>query len=76
MTDAITSRPISKLAPLLRKREISPVELLEATLQRVHQLQPKLNSFITITEEQGRQAVVHAADEMRYGHSLKDRFET
>lgn len=86
MTQELISRPISELAPLLRKRAISPVELLEATLQRIHQLQPKLNSFITITEKEGRQAAVRAEDEIHHGHyrgplhgipiSIKDLFAT
>jgi aspartyl-tRNA(Asn)/glutamyl-tRNA(Gln) amidotransferase subunit A len=86
MTEELISRPISELAPLLQKRAISPVELFEATLQRIHRLQPKLNSFITITEEEGRQAAVRAEDEIQRGHyrgplhgipiSIKDLFAT
>jgi len=86
MTEELISRPISELAPLLRKRAISPVELFDATLQRIHRLQPKLNSFITITEEKGRQAAIRAEDEIRHGYyrgplhgipiSIKDLFAT
>jgi aspartyl-tRNA(Asn)/glutamyl-tRNA(Gln) amidotransferase subunit A len=86
MTQELISRPISELAPLLRKRAISPVELFDATLQRIHRLQPKLNSFITITDEEGRQAAIRAEDEILHGHyrgplhgipiSIKDLFAT
>jgi aspartyl-tRNA(Asn)/glutamyl-tRNA(Gln) amidotransferase subunit A len=86
MTEELILRPISELAPLLRKRAISPVELFDTTLQRIHRLQPKLNSFITITEEEGRQAAVRAEDEIQHGHyrgplhgipiSIKDLFAT
>ena len=86
MTEELISRPISELAPLLLKRAISPVELFDATLQRIHRLQPKLNSFITITEEEGRRAAIRAEDEIQHGHyrgplhgipiSIKDLFAT
>jgi len=86
MKEELISRPISELAPLLRKRAISPVELFDATLKRIHQLQPKLNSFITITEKEGRKAATAAEDEIRRGQyrgplhgipiSIKDLFAT
>jgi aspartyl-tRNA(Asn)/glutamyl-tRNA(Gln) amidotransferase subunit A len=44
--------PISELAPRIKGREISPVELTEAALDRAHKLQPRLNSFITLLPEQ------------------------
>ena len=43
---------ISELAPLIQAREVSPVEVTEAALAEAHRLQPKLNSFITVMEEQ------------------------
>ena len=56
MPDVLIARPIHQLAPLLEKKEISPLELFNEAMERIHQLQPKLNSFITITEEEGRKA--------------------
>ena len=45
---------ISELAPRIKAKEISPVELTEAALAQVDRLQPKLNSFITILHERAR----------------------
>jgi len=42
---------ITELAPLIRERKISPVELTRQALARIRELQPKLNAFITVTEE-------------------------
>jgi aspartyl-tRNA(Asn)/glutamyl-tRNA(Gln) amidotransferase subunit A len=42
---------ITELAPRIRNREISPVELTRETLARIRSLQPKLNAYITVTEE-------------------------
>ena len=48
MTD-ITS--ISELAPRLRRREISPVEITRDCLARIEKLNPSLNAFVTVTAE-------------------------
>ena len=45
---------ISELAPKIRAREVSPVEVVEAALAQADRLQPTLNSFITILHEQAR----------------------
>ena len=42
---------ISKAAELLRRKEISPVELTTACLNRIEQLNPLLNAFITVTSD-------------------------
>ena len=42
---------ISELAPRLRSRQISPVELTRECLERIDKLNPALNAFITVTAE-------------------------
>lgn len=42
---------IEEIARLFRKRKLSPVELTEIMLARIDQLNPKLNSYITLTTE-------------------------
>src|SRR5579871_1553022 len=42
---------ISELAPRLRKKEISPVEITRECLSRIEKLNPSLNAFITVTGE-------------------------
>jgi aspartyl-tRNA(Asn)/glutamyl-tRNA(Gln) amidotransferase subunit A len=42
---------IFELAPLLRKKEISPVEPTRACLERIERLNPSLNAFITVTAD-------------------------
>ena len=41
---------ISELAPKIKNKEVSPVELTEAALAEADRLQPTLNSFITILQ--------------------------
>ena len=57
---------ISELAPKIRNKEISPVELTEAALTEADRLQPKLNSFITLLHE-------HAMDQARESETALSR---
>src|SRR6185437_12861629 len=44
----------SALAEKIRRREISPVEAVEAHLGRIAQLNPKLNAFVEVNGEDAR----------------------
>ncbi len=46
--------PATELAVLIRKKKISPVEVLDAVLDRIERLNPKLNAFVTLTGAQAR----------------------
>ena len=77
---------IAKIAPLLRQREISPVELTEYFLGRIDRLQPRLNAFITLTKNLARNQARQMEKEILKGHyrgalhgipiTLKDLFYT
>ena len=55
MADAtLVTMTIAELAPKIKTKAISPVELTEAVLAQVDRLQPILNSFITILHDQAR----------------------
>ena len=83
---------IEEIARLYRKRKLSPVELTKLMLARIEQLNPKLNAYITVTNElalaQAKQAEAELfASRGRKGHrdrgplhglpiSLKDNIYT
>ena len=77
---------IAKMAPLIRKKKISPVEFTETFLERIQQLQPKLNAFITVTADLARKKAQQAERDLLKGKyrgplhgipiSLKDLFYT
>jgi aspartyl-tRNA(Asn)/glutamyl-tRNA(Gln) amidotransferase subunit A len=46
-----TLETIVELAPRLRRKEISPVELTRACLDRIEKLNPTLNAFITVSAD-------------------------
>ena len=41
----------TELAALIKSREVSPIEATEAYLERIPQIDPKLNSYITVTAD-------------------------
>jgi aspartyl-tRNA(Asn)/glutamyl-tRNA(Gln) amidotransferase subunit A len=43
---------IAEIAPRIKKKEISPVELTKLYLDRIKRLNPTLNAYLTLTEEQ------------------------
>lgn len=49
--EELVFRSASELADGIRRREISPVEVVEAHLARIERLDPVLNAFITVTAE-------------------------
>ena len=55
MADANLSwLPATELAALIRRKKVSPVEVVDAVLDRVARINPRLNAFVTLTEEPAR----------------------
>ena len=46
--------PATELAALIRKKKVSPVEVVDAVLERIARINPRLNAFVTLTDEQAR----------------------
>jgi aspartyl-tRNA(Asn)/glutamyl-tRNA(Gln) amidotransferase subunit A len=56
--------PATQLAPRIAARELSPVELVDAVLDRIEALQPQLNAFCLVRAEETR-AEAAAAEQAR-----------
>ena len=77
---------IAKIASLIRKRKVSPIELTEFFLDRISRFNPPLNAFITVTAEFARKQARQAEREIAAGKyrgplhgipiTLKDLFYT
>jgi aspartyl-tRNA(Asn)/glutamyl-tRNA(Gln) amidotransferase subunit A len=52
--------PAAELARLLRRRELSPVELLDGLLSRIERFNPRFNALITVCAEEARAAAREA----------------
>src|SRR3972149_6014739 len=82
----LTLLTLSHASQLLSHEEISPVELVNSHLERIEQIDPKLNSFITVTAEAALQRANQAKHEMESEGwlppltgvplALKDLYET
>jgi aspartyl-tRNA(Asn)/glutamyl-tRNA(Gln) amidotransferase subunit A len=46
--------PAVDVAALVRKKKVSPVEVVDAVLERIDTLNPRLNAYCTVTAEQAR----------------------
>ena len=85
MMDEITRQPATALALLIRERKVSPVQVVEAYLHRIDQLNPQLNAIVTLAPDvmeraAAAEAAVMRGDELGPLHGLpftvKDTIET
>jgi aspartyl-tRNA(Asn)/glutamyl-tRNA(Gln) amidotransferase subunit A len=88
--DAQASSPtrlsLMEASRLVRSKRISPVELTQACLSRIEQLNPKLNAFITVTADSALTQAREAEADMQRGRwrgplhgipiALKDLLDT
>jgi len=58
---------IGDLAALLRRKKISPVEITKRYLERINRLDPYLNAYITLTDEQALADAAMAEREIHQG---------
>ena len=75
-----------QLGRLMKKKELSPVEVIKTHLSRIESLEPKLNSFITLLPDQAMAAALQAEKEIQGGNyrgplhgiplGLKDLYST
>src|SRR5438034_11483272 len=63
----LTKISIREAAELIRKKQVSPVELTNACLARIEQFNPVLNVFISITAESALAQARDAESEIQRG---------
>src|SRR5579872_6779506 len=63
----MTLRSIADAAEQVRQQKISPVELARECLDRIEQLNPTLNAFITVTAESALAEAQKAEQEIQSG---------
>jgi aspartyl-tRNA(Asn)/glutamyl-tRNA(Gln) amidotransferase subunit A len=67
MNAAVHYRTIGDLQEQVRSRKTSPVEIVEACLDRIHRLNPELNAFITVLDADAREHAKQAEAEIKAG---------
>ena len=60
-------RPVSELVELIRTRELSPVELVDASLKRIEELDPQVNAFIQVMADEARVAAKDSQERAQRG---------
>ncbi|NVM26192.1 MAG: Asp-tRNA(Asn)/Glu-tRNA(Gln) amidotransferase GatCAB subunit A, partial [Desulfobacterales bacterium] len=83
---SLTTLSALTLGQMIRDREISPVEMTNTCLERIHCLDNRINSFIRVLDEDAISEANKAQDEIMAGHwrgplhgvpfAVKDLFDT
>ncbi|WP_134701546.1 amidase [Ammoniphilus sp. YIM 78166] len=60
---------ITEISNLIQQKQVSPVEVTSACIERINRLNPKLNAFITISEEKALDQARRLEQELMDGHS-------
>ena len=66
----IINLTIKHLSKLIASREISCLEVIDSTIERIEKLNPRLNAFITILDEYARREAKHADSLIKQGKYL------
>ena len=57
----------TELGSAIKAKQVSPVEAVEAYLDRIERIDPQVNSYITVMAEHARQEALEAEAEIRRG---------
>ncbi|GAB6076366.1 Asp-tRNA(Asn)/Glu-tRNA(Gln) amidotransferase subunit GatA [Desulfurobacterium crinifex] len=60
----LLNKSLRELNELIKRREVKPTEILEELLNRIKETEPKLNAYITVTEEKARKKAEIADKEL------------
>jgi aspartyl-tRNA(Asn)/glutamyl-tRNA(Gln) amidotransferase subunit A len=61
---------LAEVASLVRRKEASPVELVEGYLERVEALNPSLNAYISVAADEAMRSARQAEDDVARGRDL------
>lgn len=67
---SLTRKSAGELAALVKSREITPVEILDAHLSAIDRINPKLNAIVTLVADKARDLAVKAGDAVMRGETL------
>lgn len=68
MSKELAAKPVEELAPLLKDKSISPVEVTEAVLNQAEQTQETINAYIDIYREDALKRAREAEQEITSGN--------
>src|SRR6516165_2782924 len=59
--------PATTLSEMYRRKEASPVEVVDAVLDRLERVNPGINAFVTVLADQAREAARRAQEQLAQG---------
>jgi aspartyl-tRNA(Asn)/glutamyl-tRNA(Gln) amidotransferase subunit A len=74
LMDDICRLSLRELHRAYRRRDLSPVDVVDAFLDRIERLNPRLNAFVTVTAEAARQSAKVAERRLATGEPLPFMF--
>ena len=69
-SDTLCTMPATELAAAVRSKQVSPVEVTDAVLARINRLNPGLNAFVTLIEDDARRQARQAEQAVMRGQEL------
>lgn len=60
MADELTWKSATEIRRLILKKQVSPVEVIESSLARLDEVEPKINAFVDVTRDQALRAAREA----------------
>ena len=70
MDDSLAFATIAELAPLLQRRDLSPLEVTDYYLDRIDDLNPSLTAYIAVAADRARSAATAAEEAIAGGNYL------
>ena len=67
--ESLFQKPAVELAKLIRNRDLSPVELIETTLNRIDSVNPLLNAFVALRAEEALEEAKALAEGIAAGRN-------
>jgi amidase len=68
--ESLTRKSAGELVALVKSREITPVEILDAHLAAIERINPTLNAIVTLAADQARAAALAAGDAVMRGDAV------
>lgn len=73
---SLCDQPLTKLVEMIRQREVSAVEVVEAHLEQISRLNPALNAIVTVNQQAIDHARIAEGDLGGLPITIKDTIET
>ena len=68
--DELNYQSATRLAEMIRAKEVSPVEVVESYIRRIEEVNPKINAYVTTTFDSARQSALQAEQQVMRGENV------